>query len=244
MKLYPHVLLVCAVLCASGGSFAQSIGPEQVAAYKLFEDRYSSAQELSDNRACFAEQITAVDPSTAGKAGTLLICLDDLKTLNTSAITYSSSLVELLCNPPLFTLSESQLRDMLSPTGCDANPKHLSDPIFTVSEAACMAEPACDGFADTALDDYVSECRGELITCTSDPATLSLETRDMCRAKRAYFETNLMPGLKLGSGGICPSDRDQARLRPSTAPPETWQEQVERNQPTSNDEFDLGDLNF
>ena len=242
--MHQHVLLVCAVLCAAGGSFAQSIGPEQVAAYKEFEGRYSSPQEWSDNRACFAEQITVDDPITAGDAGTLLICLDDLRTPNNSLVRYSTPLTELLCNPPLLTLSDRQLLDMLSPRGCDANPGHLSEPIFTVSEAACMAEPACDGFAGTALDNVVSECRAELITCTSDPAALSLETRDMCRSKRAYFETNLMPGLKLGTGGVCPSERDQARLTASNAPPQTWQEQVERNQPSSSDEFDLGDLNF
>ena len=245
MRILPFVILVMALLGSPNWSAAQSIGPAQIAAFEAFEDGYSSPQELADNRACFAEQITANDPATAGEATTLLICLDDLGNPSNSTGAYSSPLSELLCEPPLLVLSERQLRDMLKPKGCDANPEHLSDPIFTVSEAACMAGPACDGFAGSALDDLVSECRGELTTCTRDPADLSLETRDMCRSKRAYFETILMPSLKLGPGGVCPSQRNEAIATVAgRARPQTWQEQVERNQPSSTDEFNLGDLNF
>lgn len=181
-----------------------------------------------------------------------------LRDAHTQRDEYSEEKYNRMCRPLFAEFTPAQNAMISAPKFCEAPPPPIAfRPTFTSTELQCY----CENYSEMMITDYETCVRNES-KCTQDMRLLNGTDRVRCRATRHLAVSSREPWLTDTAVGACkiampyPAlwDDRQPQAIPSTQPsqaeagplppPRTWQEQVERNQPPSSDEFDLGDLNF
>jgi hypothetical protein len=167
------------------------------------------------------------------------------------------------CGQLAKTLDTIHLERLRNPIGCEAKPPPQAFlPAITREEAQCITRAMCRKFGKR----NPSICSSEsFLKCSQPMDGWPVSERQSCRGSRSLFDSDLISGCPLSSRhplSLRVAVETPEKVAPNTSPhphtatsastdtppqtlPQTWQEQVEqieKDGPPPQDEFDLGEF--
>ena len=247
------MILVMSVTVGALGAAPQEPSQSDLNAMKAFFEKGKANNSFFEftEMPCFMEHMCA-----SGPIGSALDCERTLQSCLAYAGEGRSAGTEKFytdnCLPLFAKLTPEQRALIAAPKACETPPPAAAlKPAMTASEARCVGEHYCSGAAGVPAS---PACIQPYLSCATQMAELSGEQRAECRHSRSFALKRDPPWLSSSASGNCKIGMEDPVLWASNAsqssaidwqnPPQSWQEQVDRTQQPSDDEFIADDLDF